>query len=278
MNELDDLPLASGAPMDSAAEPQPPARRSGSAPILAIAAVGLVLGGAAAWWWTRDRPAIGPARAGAGTEGVIAPPAEAARPLPPLDQMDTFLRALLGAMSASPELARWLATDDLIRQMANGVDRISRGLSPARDLRVLHPRREFLVRGRPGQTTIDPESYRRYDALASLVASVDAQAVAAAYRTIQPRLDEAYRALGRSEGSVDHALSVALQHVIDTPVPTDPVRLVNGKGATYAYADPALEQALPVQKQLMRMGPANVERIRSRMREIKTAIETPAGR
>jgi hypothetical protein len=276
MNELDDLPLVRTHLETADDQPQPePVRRSAAASIFVIAAVGLALGGAAAWWWMRDRPAIGPAAGGtAATEGVVTPAADAARALPPLGQMDTFLRALLGTMSASPEFARWLATDDLIRQMANGIDRISRGFSPARDLQVLHPRREFLVSSR-GPLTIDPASYHRYDALAEVVASLDAQAVAGAYRTVQPRLDEAYRALGRSEGSVDHAIGVALQILIDTPTPRDPVRLVHGKGATYAYADADLEKALPVQKQLMRMGPANVERIKTRVRAIKAAIETP---
>jgi hypothetical protein len=276
MNELDDLPLVRTQVETADDRPQPEsARRSSPATIFVIAAVGLALGGTAAWWWMRDRPAVGPARADtAATEGVIPPSADAARALPPLDQMDTFLRALLATMSASPEFARWLATDDLIRQMANAIDRISRGLSPARDLQVLHPRREFLVSGR-GPLTIDPASYGRYDALASLVDSLDAQAVAGAYRTVQPRLDDAYRALGRSEGSVDNAIGVALQILIDTPTPRDPVRLVHGKGATYAYADADLEKALPVQKQLMRMGPANVERIKTRVRAIKAAVETP---
>jgi hypothetical protein len=278
MNELDDLPLVSDASRDDPHVQAAPARRGGPAPILVIAVLGVVLGGAAAWWWTRDRPGILPARASGGTDGVIAASPEPARALPPLDQMDTFLRALLGAISANPELARWLATDDLIRQMARGIDRVSRGLSPARELQVLHPKGEFLVIRRAGQTTIDPESYRRYDPLASLASSMDAQAVADAYRTIQPRLDEAYRALGRSEGTVDQALGVALQNLINTPSPIEPVQLVHGQGATYAYAAVDLENALPVQKQLMRMGPAHVERVRSRLREIRAALETTAGR
>lgn len=272
MNELDDRPLVREPQPETAQEE--PAPRVGATPILVIAAVGLVLGGAAAWWWTRDRPTAGPPQTATTTEGVVASGADPPRPLPPLNQMDTFLRALLGALSSSPELARWLATDDLIRQMANGIDRVSRGLSPARDVQTLHPRGEFSVVSRRDQMTIDPNSYRRYDALASLVASVDARAVADAYRTIQPRLEEAYRALGRSEGTVDNAVDVALQILIDTPIVHDPVRVVHGKGATYAYADVELEKLAPMQKQLLRMGPANVERVQTRLREIRTALET----
>lgn len=273
MNELD-RPLVLEPQPESA--PEEPTPRTRGTPVIAIAVVGLLLGGTAAWWWTRDETRASPTESGsASTEGLVTPSRESARPLPPLGQMDTFLRALLGALSSSPELARWLATDDLIGQMANGIDRISRGISPTRELQTLQPKSEFTVASRRDQLTIDPASYRRYDALASLVSSLDARAVADAYRTIHPRLDEAYRGLGRSEGGVDDAVGIALQLLIDTPVIRDPVRVVHGKGTTYAYADPQLEKLLPIQKQLLRMGPDNVERVQARLREILAAIETP---
>jgi hypothetical protein len=275
MSEFDDRTLLRVSDSDPVPDVSPP--RTASRGILIVIAAGLLLGAVAAWWWARA-PASVPANpaVATGTEGVVAPTRDPSRPLPPLNQMDTFLRALLGGLSSSPELARWLATDDLIRQMANAIDRISRGFSPARDLGVLKPRGTFAMQGPREQLTIDPASYRRYDPLAAIVASADAQSVADAYRTIQPRLDEAYRALGRTEASVDDAISVALQVLIETPVVRGPVRVTNGPGATFAFADPELEKLRPVQKQLLRMGPENVARIRERLKEIKQAIDAPA--
>ncbi|MGH9175247.1 MAG: DUF3014 domain-containing protein [Vicinamibacterales bacterium] len=277
MNEFDDRTLLRTQPDESL----PTAHsRSGNRTILLIAALGLLVGGLGAWWWTRNpTPSTASPVAASGTDAPVTPTTERARELPPLHQMDTFLRALLGGLSTSPELARWLATDDLIRQMANGIDRISRGFSPARDLTVLRPQGTFAATSaRERTTTIDPASYRRYDGLAALVSSVDAQSVADAYRTIQPRLDEAYRGLGRAEGGVDNAVSVALQILIDTPVVEGPIRLVPGPGAIYQYADPKLEELRPAQKQLLRMGPDNLARVQERLRQIKQAIETPAVR
>ena len=276
MSELDDRTLL--RTHEPGEDPSVGPAKSSQRTMVVIAVLGLVLGGVGAWWWTRDRtPAPAPAAA-SGTEQTVAPPAEATRALPPLGQMDTFLRALLGGLSSSPEFARWLATNDLIRQMANGIDRVSRGFSPAGELAVVRPSGTFGVTGTGTRMTIDPASYRRYDALASLVSSLDAATVVDAYRTIQPRLDEAYRGLGRSEGSVDNAIAVALQTLIDTPVVRDPIRLVPGTGATYAYADASLESLRPVQKQMLRMGPDNLTRVQERLRQIKQALETPATR
>lgn len=275
MDNFEEQPLER-APQQEPLSVEP--RKGALLPILLVAAAGLIVGGGAAWWWTRNTVTPPAAVATNETDAVVTEAKVPARTLPPLGQMDTFLRALLGALSSHPDFVRWLATDDLIRQMASGIDRISRGQSPAANLLVLRPTEDFAVSGRRASMTIDPASYRRYDRLAALVESLEARGVAEAYRTIQPRLDEAYRALGRSQGGVDAALDVGLQLLLDTPVPSEPIAVVPGKGATFAYKDPALEQLAPMQKQLLRMGPDNVRRIQARLRAIRAELMTADNR
>jgi hypothetical protein len=243
---------------------------------IVVAVSALFAGALAAWWWTRPPE---PARAATpaavtGTDVAIAPASAPARPLPPLGQMDTFLRAMIGALSSHPQIARWLASDDLIRQMADAIDKVSRGQAPR--VAVLRPDEDFAVVGSRSQMTIDPASYARYDRLAAAMSSLHPSAVTDAYRTIQPRLDEAYRALGRSENTVDEAVQIALQVLLATPDVRGPIRIVHGKGATYAFADPKLEALAPVQKQLIRMGPENAAAIHARLREIADQLAAPA--
>lgn len=269
MDNFDEQPLerpSSDAP--SLATPRP----TSYAPIVIVAGLGLLVGGGAAWWWTRTDRAPAPPVATNATEAVLADAKDTAPTLPPLGQMDTFLRALLGTLSAHPDFARWLATDDLIRQLANGIDRISRGQSPAADLQVLHPTGDFAVAQRRTVVTMTPGSMQRFDRFAALVDSLEARGVVEAYRTIHPRLDEAYRALGRTDGRIDDAVDAALQLLIETPIPSEPVTLVPGKGATYAFRDPELERLTPIQKQLLRMGPDNMRRIQARLRAIRAEL------
>jgi hypothetical protein len=266
--DLDGLALR--PPSEDAAPPlaAPPARR----PTVAVALAILVLGAAGAWWWTDRHRVTSPPPPAVARETPPAVPASAnTPPLPPLGQMDPFLRTLLGTLSAHPELVRWLATDDLIEQLAFAIDRIATGASPWRQLQVLRPTGSFVARGRTGAQTIDPASYRRFDGLAALVGSLDADRVAQAYGVIRPRLDEAYRALGRG-ASIDLAVSTALQTLIDTPSPGSPIRVGAGRGALYSFADPAIEALPAAQKQLLRMGPDNAARIRSKLQEIHKAI------
>jgi hypothetical protein len=269
MDNFDDQPLERTASQDV---PIVPPRTPSRTPVLVVAILGLIAGGMAAWWWTRaDRPAPAAVATNA-TEATIASPAEAPRMLPPLAQMDTFLRALLGTLSAHPDFARWLATDNLITQTASGLERIARGQTPSADLPMFRPAGDFEVTRRGGTITITDTSFRRYDRVAALVDSLEPRGVVEAYRTVQPRLDEAYRALGRVSGGVDAAVDSALQLLIETPVPDEPITLVPGKGATYAYRDPQLEQLTPIQKQLLRMGPDNMRRIQARLRAIRAEL------
>jgi hypothetical protein len=193
--------------------------------------------------------------------------------LPPLSEMDAFLRTLLGALSSRPQAAAWLATDGLIYQMAAIIDRVSRGGTPAADLRVVAPTGAFTTERRGRRRVMSAASERRYDALAEALASVDPARVAAAYHTIQPRLDEAYRALGRSESTVDVAVRQALDLLVATPVPGGPVELVEGPGATWAFADPSLEALAPAQKQLLRMGPANAARVIETLTQVRRQLQ-----
>ena len=252
----------------------------GGAPLAPIAIVGaliVLMIAAGAWWMSRRaEPATAAAntssRVVTATDAPIDKPGEPAVVLPPLDEMDAFLRPLLEGLSSRPELARWLATDDLVRHIAAAIDQAADGHSPARDFGMLKPQSRLATRGRPSQRNIDPDSYHRFDGLVATMTSIDPAAVAGIYRTIRPRLNEAYQAMGNPNRDVDNALRNAIDIVLDTPVVPDPVRLVEGAGAAWDFADPELESLLPTQKQVVRMGPANAEKILIWLRGLKNAL------
>ena len=56
----------------------------------------------------------------------------------------------------------------------------------------------------------------------------------------------------------------------------DPIAIVEGDGAGWAYADDDLEELTPTQKQLLRMGPANVDRLLVWLRALQAALQLTA--
>lgn len=268
MFEPDEQPLDRTQGWGPPAHSGPPLR-----PIAVGAAVIVLLIAGGAWWMMREPPATNtsPAAVTATEAPVTAPPPP--KPLPPLDEMDGFLRPLLGALSNRPELARWLATDDLIRQLAAAIDRASQGDNPSSGFRELAPRSRFATARRGSRRTIDPASYRRYDGLVSTVIAIDASAVAAIYKTIRPRLNEAYQNMGHPGGNVDAAVQQALDILLDTPSIKDPIVVVEGTGASWAYADPDLEGLMSTQKQLLRLGPAHADAVLVWLRALRNGLE-----
>ena len=253
-------------------------RSSGDGPPLLPIAVGgaaiVALLGAGALWMLRTPAPTNttPAAVKATDVPITAPAPTPAVALPPLDEMDAFLRPLLQALSSRPELVRWLATDDLVRQLAAAIDKASQGDNPASGFKELAPRGPMAMTRRGNRRAIDPASYRRYDGLVTTVTSIDASAVARIYKTIRPRLNEAYQNMGHPGGNVDAAVRQALSLLLETPVAKSPVMLVEGSGARWAYADPNLEGLTPTQKQLVRMGPVHTDAMLVWLRALQSGI------
>ncbi len=248
-------------------------------PLLVIALLGGGFFGGRWWLARRQAEAVQPVATPSAPQA--SEPIEARPPavtLPPMDQMDAFLRQLLGALSARPELARWLATDDVTRRIVFTVDQIARGASPTKENRSIAPSGSFEVVTGNGRRTVDPDSYRRYNGLAATVDSLDASAVARAYTTIKPRLDEAYRQTGHPDGDFDRTVGLAIANLLDTPVVDQPPTLVQSRGLNWAYSDRKLETLRPAQKQLLRMGPENQRIVQAKLREIDAAIKNTSSR
>jgi hypothetical protein len=183
------------------------------------------------------------------------------------------LQALLEGLSASAAWRRWILAGDLVRRFAVAADNLAEGVSPRKPLEPLRPEKGFSVAAAGGRRMIAPEAYRRYDALADAVASVDAQAAARAYRELHPVLEAAWRGLGYPKGSLDPVVGKALQRIAGAPVREGEVAVVPAsRGAMWEFADRGLEDLGPVEKHLLRMGPRNTRLLQAKARELEGAL------
>jgi hypothetical protein len=200
------------------------------------------------------------------------PPAAPAEPLPALDVSDALVRQLVAQFSSNPQLVSWLATNDLVRNFVAMVDKIAIGASPAKNAPIARPKQPFSVQssGDGIVSHADPASYERFNTLAAVVDSINAEGAARAYARIKPLCEQAYRDLGYPDGDFDKKLSLAMGRLLDTPVPDGPVEL-RASSVAYQYADPDLESLSSPQKQLLRMGPRNMKIVQAKLREIVKA-------
>jgi hypothetical protein len=277
VNSIDDLDLSSGQRYPV---PRPP-RPSWVGPIASLLVFIALISG---FWWYRAHRAPAPESvrrtepvpAGRAPHIATEAPAEPST-LPPLDQLDPTIRTTIGSLTQMSAASAWLATDNLAEQFTAIVQGVADGNAPMRMLARFRPVSPLQVTERGGRTVIDPRSYSRYDSVADAVTSLDPAASVRAYRTLAPRLNEAYAQLGIPDSTLDAALENAIVRLVKTPVPAGDIAVVP-RGAGYAFASPELEALSPAQKLLIRTGPVNARRIQARLREIGLALGIPSSR
>ena len=184
---------------------------------------------------------------------------------------DAVVRELVGQLSSRPALAKWLANEDLVRRFVAAVDNIANGVSPTGQLAFMRPEKTFKVVERGDRSFIDPVSYDRYDLATQVFLSLDTEGTVALYRELEPLIDEAYREISPPGSRFSDRLDAAMNHLLEVVPPAEPPE-VRRKVVTWVYVDESLEGLSGAQRQLLRMGPDNVLLIKSKLRELKSAI------
>lgn len=197
--------------------------------------------------------------------------------MPALGDLDAYVRPILAALSARPELAALLASDGLVRRFVVSVEAVARGASPAGQVRAVAPRGAFQVKPAGGALTIDPSSYDRYDGLVRMVEDLEPAQLARIYGRLRPRLEEAHAELG-VDGTFDQVMERALLHLLATPDLPPAARVQAGKGTNYVYSDAAVESLSAAQRQLLRLGPARAARVKQHLRTFADALGVPPER
>ena len=189
---------------------------------------------------------------------VEAQAAPAAPALPPLDESDVFVREQTNGFCLP---LAWTATDNLVRRVAVVVENASRAQLPPKRGGLLPPLSSFPVRQEGERLFMDESGYRRFDAYLDELEGIDPQRLAGCIRLLGPLLDQALNELGYSDGP-RAGIAAAMNRVLAVPERTGEIELAQPK-VLFQYADPRLESLGGLQKQVLRMGPENVRRLKA---------------
>ncbi len=280
-----DLPLDLSGEGSGPSEEEP-AERSGTVAVIVIAAVIAIGAAVVLWWWYTSRGAgsdgEGAAEAPAAVEAAASEPAADAEapaastdpepePLPDLAGSDSLVREIVGALSRHAEWVAWLAPEELAISFVRSVGAVAYDEPPQNGLEPLRPEDGFSV-VRRGQRFYPAEtSYRRYDLAVEVFDSIDVAGAAGVHEQLEPLLERAHDELGYP-GEFGDTLELAVTKLLATPIPDGPPEL-RLRVISFEYVDPVLEGLNPAQKLLLRLGPDNGERVRSKVRELYGALE-----
>lgn len=194
--------------------------------------------------------------------------------LPRLRESDQLVRDGVGSLTERRGIDRWLAGSDLIRKFVGVVDNIAKGRVQRQNLSFMAPEEPFSVKRRSDEVyLVDEASYRRFDLVTDIFASIDSERAVDFYNLLRPLFQQAYEELGYTNRKFDDVIFVAIGRLLETPTPNQPVRLVRPT-VMYQYADKRLEGLSDAQKQLLRMGPRNTRIIQAKLSEIALRLRT----
>ncbi len=193
-------------------------------------------------------------------------------------EIDTLRSAFVTKAKTISQNELWLefiARDDALLRCVKAVDSIAAGDIPIEPLDFLKPKTPFSASlNALGLLVVTVEAIARYQDAMDALRSIDMQAATNLYNEIEPALDAIFHELGYGEKETFRAkLTEACTVILETPVMKGEGGLVHVAANLYKYSNPQLEELLPVQKLLIRLGEKNREEIRSRVTEFSKQLK-----
>ena len=194
--------------------------------------------------------------------------------LPSLDNSDAFVRDRMLLIKHKSELQSWLNTDDLLRRSASYLDGLARGNTLSKVFPLTPPEGSFAMH-KDGETIwLNAGNYERYDSTVGVLTSFNMKSMGQLFHFMRPLLENAFAEMGYRPRQMDGIILQAIDNILATPIIVEPIRLTRDSVA-YKFADPELEALLPIQKQLLRTGPENTQRLQRQALALKDALLNP---
>lgn len=194
----------------------------------------------------------------------------------PLDVSDPAVKASLRDISTADDstVNRIIVNEGLLQRFVVTVTNLANDeMAPNHQL-LTPPEQSFRVYSQAGKQWIDAASYKRYTPYVDMLESFDNQALLSVYETYKTDVQDKFAEISDSpDRDFNHVLLEAINQLLDTPEVPVPVEVYTDSVA-YKYADARLENLNEPQKQLLRTGPDNMRRIKAKLRELKTLLET----
>ena len=187
--------------------------------------------------------------------------------LPSLNDSDGFVLEGLGALQNGAALISALSDEQLIRSIVVFVDNISRGDFPQTSLPYKRIGQEMPVRNIDANLFVmEANAHERFNQLIDTFVAVDTVQAVILYRTLQPLFQQAYAEIGSRNVNFDDTLRSAINAVLRSSNVDGPYQLVK-PSVMFLYADTSIENMEEMQKQLIRIGPENTEKLKAKLRQ-----------
>ena len=202
---------------------------------------------------------------------AAALPAEPASPLPADGDIDATLQDVMAGLFAGAPLDRIFHLQEIVPRFVATIDNLPRQTAALSRMPVNPVGGTMETTQADGRILLRADNASRYSTYLAAMEHADTQRLVQAYVRFYPLFQKAYQDLGYPQGYFNDRLVEVIDHLLAAPDVPAPIALTQPK-VLYEYADPSLEQRSAGQKILMRMGPVNEARIKTKLRDIRRAV------
>ena len=188
-----------------------------------------------------------------------------------LAEANTQLAERLSELQIAPIDEQFASKPNAIERSVAITDILRQGEVPYKLLPVARPKQKFPFADNGLAVTMDPAGFARYDGLTNTLSKLDVNTTITLFREYQSTIQQAWQALGYADKSVEPALLEVLELIMLTPDIQLDARLLRDE-ANWVYEDESLEKLPALQKQIMRMGPENAERLKALARDLRGGL------
>lgn len=188
------------------------------------------------------------------------------------DTSDAAITSALLEIANTPVVGRLLVDDNLLQRFVVTVTNLAdEDVAPNHQL-LTPPEQNFRVYQQAGREWIDAASYKRYTPYVDALETMSNDQLVELYNNYLPDISEVYAEISGPSDDFTDTLVEALNVLLDTPEIPTPVE-VYSDSVMYKYKDERIEALSLPQKQLLRMGPDNMRRVKAKLRELKEQLE-----
>lgn len=203
-------------------------------------------------------------------EAVMQTPQVAVPPPPALAESDEPARSAAADLGA--KLVAWMTPEEQVRKWVLLVDMAADGKVPAKNRPLVYPMAAFKAEptAEKGSFRLSDANFGRAGDLVEVLVNMPPQKAADYYRAWLPLLREAYAELGKPD-DFDQRLRLAIDRVLAVQ-PLESTPELARPNVFYTYADPRLEKASDLDKLMWRLGPDNLGRLQTYLREFQAHL------
>ena len=191
-------------------------------------------------------------------------------PLVKVTKTDDVIKQALTDIVGIDSLDKYLVKTQVVSRLVATIDSLTARQVPPQINPVKSADGRFATETEGESIVMSAENFARYDGYIALTQNINTIARVEFYGQYSRLFQDAWEDIG-GEGPFNDRLLVVIDHLLETPDVPGPVLLTKPE-AFYLFEDPDLEAMTAGQKILVRMGSANAEVVKEKLREISTRL------